>query len=240
MSENKIIKLSQSPENFGGVADELEESMFESPVPKQHTHSYYEDKSLGLYIGVWGTDDMIETAAPYVCDEFMSIIEGAVEIKNNLTGKKETIMAGESFVIPQGYNCQWHQNGYLRKFFVIYEPPEESIPAQPVCEHVIYIDEKSAIPWQETSDGYNKKVLYQSHNQNFTSGVWQANSFNTDCIAFPYNEFIMVKQGCLICTDEQGIEYKISIGEALFIPQGTRCSWKTQGKISIHFAQIKQ
>lgn len=24
------------------------------------------------------------------------------------------------------------------------------------------------------------------------------------------------------------------------VPQGTRCSWQSQGKISIHFVQIKQ
>jgi uncharacterized cupin superfamily protein len=240
MSEIKIIKLSQNPRGFGKVADELEAEMFESSLPTQHTHSYYEDEALGLYIGVWDTTDMIETAAPYTCDEFMSIIEGVVEIKNNQTGKVETVMAGESFVIPQGYDCQWQQNGYLRKFYVIYEPPEEGIPDQPVCDHVIYIDEKSNLPWQQTSDGHTKKVLHQSHNQKFTCGVWQGKGFNTGVIAFPYNEFITLKQGSLICTDEKGIEHKINAGQALFVPQGARCSWQATEKISIHFVQVKQ
>ena len=244
MSEKIIIKLSQNPEGFGNVADELEESMFESPLPKQHTHSYYEDEELGLYIGVWDTTDMLETAAPYACDEFMSIIEGVVEIKNNKTGMIETIMAGESFVIPQGYDCQWHQQGYLRKFYVIFEP--QDIPESPVIERVIHFKENntaasmSDIPWQETSDGHRKKVLYQNHNKTFTSGIWQSDGFSTSAINFPYNEFIMLKQGCLICIDEQGIEYKINAGEALFIPQAACCSWHSEEKISIHFAQIRQ
>lgn len=240
MSEIKVIKLSQTPEGFGDVADELEADMFDSALPTQHTHSYYQDENLGLYIGVWDTTDMIETASPYGCDEFMSIIEGVVEIKNNQTGKVETVMAGESFVIPQGYDCQWHQNGYLRKFYVIYEPPAESIPEQPVCEHVITIDKKNPLPWQETSDGYNKKVLYQSHNEKFTCGVWQGDSFNTGIIAFPYNEFITLKHGSLICTDEKGSEHKITAGQALFVPQGVNCSWQAREKISLHFVQIKQ
>jgi len=239
MSELKVIKLISNPEGFGEVTDELEEGMFESPLPKQHTHSYFEDEALGLYIGVWDTTDMVETAAPYACDEFMTIIEGAVEIKNKQTGIVETVMAGESFVIPQGYDCQWHQQGYLRKFYVIYEPPTEAIPESPVYEHIIYINEKSALPWQETSNGFNKKLQYQSHNQKFTSGVWQGKDFNTSIIAFPYNEFISLKQGSLICTDDKGIEHKINAGEALFVPQGTRCSWQAQGKISLHFVQIK-
>ena len=239
MSELKVVKLISNPEGFGEVTDDLEKGLFESTLPKQHTHSYYEDEALGLYIGVWDTTDMVETAAPYTCDEFMTIIEGAVEIKNNQTGIVETVMAGESFVIPQGYNCQWHQQGYLGKFYVIYEPPTEAIPESPVCKHIITIDEKSALPWQETSDGYKKKLQYQSHNQRFTSGVWQGKDFNTGIIAFPYNEFISLKQGCLICTDDKGLEHKINAGEALFVPQGTRCSWQAQGKVSIHFVQIK-
>ncbi len=238
MSEKKIIKLSQNPEGFGEVTDELDVNMFTSPLPKQHTHSYYEDEALGLYIGVWDTTDMIEAAAPYGCDEFMSIIEGAVEIKNSKTGLMETIMAGDSFVIPQGYDCQWHQAGYLRKFYVIYEPQET--PTKPVTENVVYIDEKSEIPWQQTSDGHGKKVLYQNHNQTFTSGVWQSKGFNTGKITFPYNEFIIINQGSLTCADDKGVEHKITAGQALFVPQGTRCSWQAKEKISIHFVQIKQ
>jgi len=58
MSKKKIIKLSQNPEGFGEITDELEVEMFESSLPKQHTHSYFEDEVLGLYIGVWDTTDM--------------------------------------------------------------------------------------------------------------------------------------------------------------------------------------
>jgi len=237
MSEMKIIKLSQNPEGFGEMADELEECMFESILPKQHTHSYFEDEALGLYIGVWDTTDMVETAAPYACDEFMTIIEGAVEIKNNNTGKIETIMAGESFVIPQGYDCQWHQQGYLRKFYVIYEPQET--PDSPVIENVIYISESSCIPWQKTSDGHHKKVLYQNNDQGFTAGVWQSNALTTGLIDFPYHEFIFINSGSLICTDEAGVAHHFKTGDALFIPQGTRCAWQIEDKVSIYFTQIK-
>ncbi|NQY89858.1 MAG: DUF861 domain-containing protein [Colwellia sp.] len=237
MSEKNIIKLSQNPKGFGEVADELEESMFESVLPKQHTHSYFEDEALGLYIGVWDSTDMTETAAPYACDEFMFIIEGAAKIKNNKTGNIETIMAGESFVISQGYDCQWHQKGYLRKFYVIYQPQE--IPEKPVTEHVVYITENSDIPWQETSDGHRKKMLYQNNNQGFTSGVWQSKAFTTGLINFPYHEFIYINNGSLICTDEMGIAHHFNGGDALFIPQGTRCAWQVKDQVSIHFTQIK-
>ena len=246
MSSMKIIKLNNNPKKFGDNIDDLEERRFESTLPRQHTHNYFENKTLGFYLGLWENTDECTyestdiIAAPYAYDEFMVIIEGVVEIKNSQTGNVETATSGNNIIIPQGYDCQWHQKGYVRKLQLIYQPPEEIKPNHPACEHVIYIDEKNALPWQATSDGFHKKVLYQSYNHKFTSGVWQADSFSTDMIAFPYNEFIILKQGSLICTDENGVEHKINTGEALFVPQGTRCSWQAQEKISLHFVQIKQ
>ncbi len=255
MSEKKIIKLSQNPFSVGDVdvdvdvdvsdvsdVSDVDAATFESSLPAQHGHCYYADEALGLYIGVCDTTDIVKIAAPHAYDEFMTIIEGAVAIKNNNTGKVETIMAGESFVIPYGYDCQWHQQGYylnpaLRKFYVIYEPQEP--PEKPVTENVIYINENSDIPWQATSDGHKKKVLYQNHNQSFTCGVWQGNAFTTDTIAFPYNEFITIKQGSLICTDENNIKHQFNAGDALFIPQGTRCAWQVKDKVTIYYSQIK-
>lgn len=233
----KIIKLSQNPEGFGKVADELDAAMFETSLPTQHSHNYYEDQALGLYIGVWDTTDMIETAEPYACDKFMVIIEGVVEIKNSKTDKIESIMAGESFVMPQGYDCQWHQQGYLRKFYVIYKP--QATAEKPVTENVIYINENSSVPWQKTSDGHRKKILYKNKDQRFTAGVWQSNTLTTGLIDFPYNEFIFINKGSLICTDEAGIVNHFKTGDALFIPQGTRCAWKIKDKVSIHFTQVK-
>lgn len=238
MSDIKIINLNEKPQGFGDIADNIENTMFVSSLPRQHTHSYYENTALGLYLGLWDTTDIIATAAPYAYDEFMIIIEGVVEIKNSQTGTVEIATTGDSIIIPQGYDCQWHQKDYLLKFRLIYQPPEQSVSEQPTCDHIVFIDEKHANAWQETSDGFNKKVLYQSHNQKFTSGVWQANSFSTGMITFPYNEFIVLKQGSLLCTDESGVVYKISKGQALFVPQGTPCSWQAKAKTSLLFVQI--
>lgn len=245
MSKNKIVKLSQNLHLNSYLSHE------------QHTHSYYKDVSLGLYVGVSNTSQIIKPAAPHAYHEFISIIEGVAEIKNNKIGIVETVMAGESFVIPKGYDCQWQQSGDLRKFHVIYNPLDENTdegegkPEAEISSHqsVIYFDENSrnehsknspnSTPWQETSDGHKKKVLYQNPSQTFTSGVWKSKGFNTDLITFPYNEFFIIKQGNLTCTDDAGIEHKISAGEALFIPKDTRCSWLATEELTLYFVQIK-
>jgi hypothetical protein len=59
MSEKSIIKLNSSPADFGKALDELEADMFDSSIPAQHTHMFYENEEQGLYIGLWDTLDMI-------------------------------------------------------------------------------------------------------------------------------------------------------------------------------------
>jgi uncharacterized cupin superfamily protein len=217
MSGQSIIKLSQNSDI--------------------NSESHYENKALGLSVGVSSSTDEIGSAEPYRCDEFMFIIEGRVNLRNKNTGQSDTFMAGESIVIPRGYNCQWRQQGFLRKFYVIYNPPERL--ENHVTERVVSIDENSDTLWKTTSDGHRKKILYQNQNQLFTSGVWQSKAFITGLIDFPYNEFILIDKGNLICTDEKGEAHYFSRGDALFIPQGTSCSWEVKTKVSIHYVQIK-
>ncbi len=237
MSVKSIIKLSHNPIGFGDITNQLNTEIFELTQPTLHRHIYYEDETLGLQIGVWDSTDMSKISVPHGNDEFMVIIAGTVKIKNNKTDNIQTIMAGESVVIPQGYDYQWHQQGYLRKLYLIYKPQEA--PEKPVTEKVVYIDETNDITWQETSDGHRKKTLYQNNNQRFTAGVWQSNALTTNLIDFPYHEFIFIDKGSLICTDEMGVENCFKSGDALFIAQGTRCAWKVNDKVSIHFTQIK-
>ena len=55
MPAKRIISLSPAPEGFGQTPDELTPDMFVSELPVQHSHEYYADEELGLYIGVWDT-----------------------------------------------------------------------------------------------------------------------------------------------------------------------------------------
>ena len=259
MTNKKIIRLSGKPKNFGQNPAELDTDMFESSLPIQHTHSYYEDEELGLYIGVWDTTDMVESAAPYACDEFMVLLEGQANIKNIKTGEVETVNAGETFVIPKGYDCQWQQNGYLRKFFVISEHPDEIIPVVPTFEGIINISqahrnastEKFNVNFEAASISGKSFVmksgkpvqkgqhLYQDHTGNFFSGIWQSQQFETEQQAFPRNEFIYIQSGELICIDEDNQEHTFSQGDALFIPQGTVCHWRVNESVCTFYAVLQ-
>jgi len=241
MAKNKIIKLNETPTGFGNVADELDAELFESALPTQHTHMVYEDEAEGIYVGVWDTTDMVEVAGAYPCDEFMFLLDGEAVIKNNQTGLLETVIAGEGFVIPKGYDCQWQQTGYLRKFFIISEHPDEAMPAKPTYEHIVYFNEqvKTTTPQSKTSDGHQKQALYTDPQARFFSGIWTSGAFSTEPMSFPYHEFMVINDGSLTCIDENKVKHTFTVGDAVFMPKNTLCTWQVKDKVSIYYTQIK-
>jgi uncharacterized cupin superfamily protein len=247
MSKSEIIRLNAAPPGFGDVADELTQDMFDSKIPVQHSHEYFADETLGLYVGVWDTTDMIETAGPYPCDEFMWLLKGEAQIRNCRSGAMEKALAGEPFVIPAGYECQWHQSGYLQKFFLIYENPAEPVPQQPAVEGIV-IPQKDAPMRRTASVGpfvpldssvqQQQFICYQNHPGTFQAGTWETGPFVSTKTPFPHFQLSHVIEGELTLTDQDGAEHGFNPGDTFFVPAGVVCSAIAQESIRMFFARV--
>ena len=247
MPANTIIRLSANPEGFGEEPDELEADMFTSPLPLQHSHEYYEDEALGLYVGVWDTDDMVEAAGPYGSDEFMWLLQGEAVIKNNKTGALEKAKAGEAFVIPKGYDCQWQQTGYLRKYYVISENPNEDIPEQAAVEGIVIASADAAVapmsgsePFAIKGDAVQKaQQCYVDTTEKFICGTWECDAFESESRPFPYYQFATVQEGSITLTDEAGGAHVFNAGDAFFVPKGVVCSGQSAATVRLFYAVLR-
>ena len=239
MINTKIVKISPNPENWDTTSNECDQNTVNTLGHNQRRQPYYENKHLGLYLGIQDSHHKNNTAQLSNGHEFVTILTGSVNIKNNKTGNIDTVKKGQSFVLPSGYDYHWQQHDYLRKLHLIYQPPAPTDCRTNPHKQLMLIDEESDTPWQSTSDGSHKIVIFQSPDEKFTAGLWRAKHIKTKEISFPYNEFMLIKYGCLLCTQAQGHVIKVNAGEALFVPQGARCAWEAQGKISLCFVQIK-
>jgi uncharacterized cupin superfamily protein len=227
--EKEIIRLSAAPAGFGRIPDALEAKLFVSQLPVQHTHLYYEDEEQGLYVGVWDTTTMTEAAGAYGCEEFMWLLEGEVEIKNSKTGAMERVKAGEAFVIPRGYDCQWHQNGYLRKFFVISERPDEEAPTTS-SGGIIKLNNES---------GRENSVFYENTEGDFIAGSWHRDSFESNLPDMDGNHFVYVVEGSFSLTGEDNKLHTFVAGEAFFVPGGGQCHWSCGAGSQAFYAIVK-
>lgn len=223
-----IIRMSGSPEGFGEKPDELSQEMFSSSLPVQHSHSYFEDESIGLYVGVWDTTDMVETSGPYPCEEYMVLIEGCAEIENAESRSVDTVIANEGFLIPKGYNCQWHQKGYLRKFYVIYE-------------------NENAVNTTDSYDGITKiknnlnasnERLYQNGDQSFIVGTYYNEENGTFVEESNKHKFIYQRSGSIDICEQGQLPYTVKAGEAFFVPAGTSYQWRSSGAVVQDYVEI--
>ncbi|TLU61055.1 hypothetical protein FE810_15840 [Thalassotalea litorea] len=120
---NAIYTYPTQIETLAEEADVLSAEMFESALPVQHTREFFSDAQRGIYVGLWDTTSMRETAGPYPMEEFMVVLQGKADIALS-SGNVRQVQTDEGFVIPHGVDCQWQQQGYLKKLFVIVENPD--------------------------------------------------------------------------------------------------------------------
>ena len=248
ISQNKtIIRLSPNPDGFGASPDKLDAADFTSDVPVQNSHSVYKDDDIGLYVGLWDTEAMAEAGGPYACDEFMWVIEGECQIENNRTGEVASVKAGTPFVIPKGYDCQWQQSGYLRKYYVISEHPDEEIPAVPAHEGILIAKVDAVLtevaedaPFAVTSGARpQQNVCYKDTTGRFFSGTWVSKAFESEQRPFPYYEFAYVQDGSITLTDADGSDQVFNAGDAFFIPEGVECSATVAISVRLFITVIK-
>lgn len=247
MAPKRIIRLEANPEGFGQVPDDLTQDMFASEIPLQHSHEYYQDEALGLFVGVWDTTDMVEAAGHYPCEEFMWLLEGEAAIKNCSTGAIEKAVAGEPFVIPRGYDCQWRQSGYLRKFFLIFENPDKMVPAKPAVKKIIIPREDDPMervramgPFlaDDPSTVQKQNIAYTNICGSFQAGSWESDAFESAMKPFPCHQLALVTRGELILTGENGEQQVFKPGNALFVPEGVSCAAASSEYTRIFFARV--
>ena len=89
-----------------------------SGEPVQKGYLCEEDESEDYSAGVWDCTAFDDQPGPYPVDEFMLLLEGTV-VMVLPDGTDVTVRAGEAFVIPKGFDCQWKMPETVRKIFMI-------------------------------------------------------------------------------------------------------------------------
>lgn len=100
-----------------------------NPVQKGHLHD--EVEAVDYSAGVWDCTAFDDAPGPYPVDEYMYLLEGKVEMVLP-DGSKETVRAGEAFVIPKGLECQWKMPVTVRKIFMILDGDSPAATAKGV------------------------------------------------------------------------------------------------------------
>ncbi len=243
-AERRVIRFEPNgPAGSGLQAMKLHRADFQSELPEQHLHVYFEDEASGLSVGVWTTTDMQEAFGPYPGDEFMWLLEGQVAMLD-VDGNATHIRQGETFCIRNGFPTSWKQVGFLRKFYMTCEDPKAKTPDKKSAEGgVLVLDPdalQSGMTRMDTTDPFEIKgePPLQHDNMAFTNdagnmfmGMWDSTAFESEMQPFPCHEFVQLLEGEITITEGDRTTHQFVAGDGFLIPEGTICSWKTSGYV---------
>jgi uncharacterized cupin superfamily protein len=213
-------------------------------TPVQRGVEYFNDGKLGLNAGVWDCTPMTTKMGPYPFHEFMILLEGAVTIREP-GGKETTIKAGESFILPKGLVCQWHQTGYVRKFYVIFEDPSGTAPKDPAALQVLKIDTNHGLGpspspapellLSESPTQYGRN-WFEDPTEQWTTGVWGSTPYRRKAIPFPRHELMHLLEGEVTLTDPDLGAQTFKAGDTFFVPLGANVEWHNKVPVKKYYS----
>jgi len=111
------------PETGMEPGTETKPEQFTTPNPHETIHTFFTSGDGRLTSGVWECTPTRIEIDRYGVDEMMTVLAGSVTITDK-DGTAQTFKAGDSFVIGAGWSGTWEITETMRKFWMIYEPPE--------------------------------------------------------------------------------------------------------------------
>jgi len=198
----------------------IDPSDLESGNPIQRGYLYSEDSNVGYMAGVWDCTAMTTKFEPYPVNEFMLLLDGSVTMIEG-DGTETTINAGEPFIIPKGLPCQWKQDDYVSKYFVIFENP--GVPAaQNVTEQGVILPYPA-----DVVSGRRDHHYFSDTTDLFEIGVMDRASFSANIRQSEKNELFILLEGSATITDDLGGNIELNVGEALYVPKGAAYQWQS-------------
>lgn len=205
MTASKFIRLEATgPEGEALEPMTVNPDDYAAEVPEQTIYYYHNDEKLGLYVGVWTTTSMQEAFGPYPGDEFMHVVEGRVDMLD-ADGSPTPVEEGQSFFVRNGIPASWLQKGDLRKFFLIYDNPNNARPTDLPHAGGVMVPDPAELSAKALGDGNLKRChIYTSDDgkcvfdyQRTTDGISEDRSLSS-------YEFWQIISGSVEITEPDG------------------------------------
>ncbi len=243
---NKIVRLEPNgPANVGLSRMDLDPADFQSSLPIQHVHVYFSDPEIGLNVGVWDTTTMKEAFGPYPGDEFIWVLEGEFRMVHD-NGDAVPVHKNDCAYFRNAIPTSWHQEGYLRKFYITYLNPNAETPEIASADGgVRALDAGVALVPMDTTDPFEiegavpaqkNHTIFTNDAGNFHVGTWTSGPMLSKMLPFPTYEFVRMLDGEVTITEEGGTAQTFRGGDCFFVPKGTVCSWNIPSHVKKHYA----
>lgn len=239
--EPRFVRLTPNgPSDKGLTQLKLDPADFQSPLPEQHWHVFFDDADIGLTVGVWDTTTMQEAFGPYPGDEFVSILEGEFAMIDG-TGNATHAGKGDCVAFRNGAPMSWKQQGYLKKFFMTLLAPNVKPPHIETADQAVVIVDPNTPLTVSSKPGEpieREHICFVNDTGNMTVGLWECDAQEFEMEPFSVHEYVEVISGEATITEADRTAHHVQAGDCFFIPKGTLCKWSIPHHIKKYYAQV--
>ena len=210
-----------------------------SGEPVQRVHIYHEMPDIGYLAGVWDCTAMTEHMGPYPVDEFMLLLEGSLTL-GLPDGSDVTVDAGQALVIPKGFECQWKQSGYLKKFFMISDDPVAVSAQNPSLRRITIPD----LTKRFSNGGADTPIV--TVRTDFVNSTCSTKVQLHDYVAVDYPEctitenlLIHVLDGVLSISLDGKVQ-SLEVGDTCYLVRGAVARWSTAANTRLLISSYAQ
>jgi uncharacterized cupin superfamily protein len=243
-SKNNVIRFeANGPDGLKPMT--LDPADFHTMPDEQTLHVYFEDKQLGMSVGVWMTTPMQELFGPYPGDEFIFVVDGHFDMMDTVDGSGTNVSCkkGQSVVFRNGVPVSWKQHDTLKKYYITYLDPRAKTPLGLSAEGGIQaldpdmtLSDNDLLPDSTTQQ--REKVFFKNDHGNFEVGLWDTQAMDDEMSPFPWHEFAHVLDGEVTITNEDGTAQTFTAGDVFFVPAGTVCKWHVPKYLRKYYAAL--
>ena len=235
MPDLNVIKFDINGHAKSGLVEweAIPAESIDSGNPVQRGHTYFSTESDKFSAGVWDCTEHALKFEPYEVDEFMTVLEGSITLKDS-SGKNHVYRAGESFIIPKGCECAWTQSEYCRKYWAILDDANNQ-PAQGAGFNAIRIDSNARLPAVPQTDPalYLDEMpemgllsLYKDQSGKFEVGLWECSPMQRVPATLARSELMHILEGSGTITNADGIVFDFAAGDTFLVPIGMGYQWQ--------------
>ena len=214
-----IIRFDPNGPDGLEVWEQMDYASLVSGEPVQRGHLYHEIEGEGYMAGVWDCTAFVDQLMPYPVDEYMLLLKGAV-IMVLPDGTEIEVKAGEAFVIPKGFLCQWKQTEMVLKYFMILDGPI------PTAENASL--QRITVPDLQgpSADVADRRTDFLN-----AAGTMSVDLVTYGAVQMPAaptskHQLISVLDGALTLHDGEEA-HSFSAGETAYLHQGDSAAWTT-------------
>jgi uncharacterized cupin superfamily protein len=210
----------------------LDGAYFQSPLPVQKYHLFFEDEAIGLAVGIWDTTTMQEAFGPYPGDEFIVVLEGSFAMVDGMGGAVAGAK-GQSVCFRNAIPTSWKQDGYLKKIYLTLNEPDLAPPViASAAGGVIAVDPAPL------AKGSPEQMIFANDRSTMTVHArWMA-AAEMPMAASRAHQLVRVLQGQVTISGPDGQAQVFADGDVFFVPFGTVCAWRIDRPLSLHQVSV--